>query len=225
MPVNPYFNNYSHAREQDLYNNLVVEAIRMFGFDVIYMPRTVGVIDEVLNEARMHVFDKAFTIEMYLKSADSFAGEGDFLSKFGLQINDQAVLSVAISVFNEIVTSKEPSVPRPLEGDLLFFPFNGKLLKVMHAEHESVFYQNGKLKTFDIKCELLDYSNDRFATGIPAIDTYFDNVKTDNIDNLTDLNNIDPIAKNIFYEDEIDDVLDMSEVDPLDEIISFPRRV
>lgn len=224
MPTNPYFNNYKYAQEQQLYNNLVVEAIRMYGFDVIYMPRNVGEVDEIINEAKMHVFDKAFTIEMYLKSADSFGGEADFLTKFGLQIHDQAVLTVARSVFNEIVSSTDPQLSRPMEGDLIFFPMNGKILKIMHTEHESVFYQNGKLQTYDLKCELLDYSNDRFNTGIADIDTYFDNVKTDQIDNLTDLNIADPIAKNIFFEDEADDVLDMSEVDPLDEIISFPKR-
>ena len=92
----------------------------------------------------------------------------------------------------------------------------------MHVEHESIFYQLGALHVYDLKCELFEYSNERFQTGRDEIDTYFDEYKTESIDNLTDLSSIDPISKNIFFEDEANDILDFSETDPFSEVITNP---
>jgi len=126
---------------------------------------------------------------------DGFQGEGDFLSRFGLQIRDQAVFTVAIRTFERFVTRLDTAKIRPNEGDLVYLPLNNKFFKIMHVEHESVFYQTGSLQVFDLKCELFEYSNERFHTGIEEIDTHFENIDTDQISTLDDLYQKDPIDK------------------------------
>lgn len=222
MATNKIINSYGYGGEVDMFHDLVTEMIESFGIDVVYITRQIGEIDEVFNEARLSVFDVAADIDMYVKTADSFGGEGDFLSKFGLQINDQITFTVGKRQFEKYVTSISPKTNRPLEGDIIWFPFNKKMYKVMHNEHESVFYQHGTLASYDLKCELLEYSGERFRTGRPEIDNYFKDEDYTEADSLEELNLIDETAKNIFFENEADDVLDFSEQSPFEEIITFP---
>lgn len=123
-------------------------------------------------------FKNNYVIEMYVKSFDGFQGEGDFLSKFGVQIRDNAVLSVARRIFSEEVGQYEALV-RPREGDLIFFPLNGKLFEIKFVEHEPHFYQLGAQYFYDLKIELFEYSNERFNTGIKAIDDLEQNMTLD----------------------------------------------
>lgn len=226
MATNPYFRNYNNPNEQNLFDSLVIESIRIYGVDTLYITRSLRSVDEILNEDDLSVYDKTFDIEMYVKTVDGFAGEGDFLSKFGLTIRDQVTFTVAIRTFEKHVTRVFPSLVRPLEGDLVYFPFNGKFFKIMHVEHESVFYQVGSLNVFDLKCELLEYSNERFETGIDLIDHYYDDVNTENqqVSSLDTLFEKDPVAKNIFFEEEGQNIIDFSEVDPFSEVISRPTN-
>jgi hypothetical protein len=225
MATNVFFQNYNrYGNEANLLDDLVIESIRIHGVDVVYLTRTLESVDEILNETDLSVFNAAYEMEMYVKSVDGFAGEGDFLSRFGLTIRDQVTFTVANRTFERYATRKDPSKLRPNEGDLVYFPMNGKFFKIMHVEHESVFYQMGALNVFDLKCELFEYSNERFATGRPEIDTYYDNIKTEGVSTLEELNEIDPIAKNIFFGDEADDILDFSSTDPFSEIIDNPTR-
>jgi hypothetical protein len=94
----------------------------------------------------------------------------------------------------------------------------------MHVEHESVFYQSGALQVFDLKCELFEYSNERFETGVVEIDEFFDPIETTSIDTLQGLLAADPIAKNIYFEEEADDIIDFSEIDPFSETITKPTN-
>jgi hypothetical protein len=161
---------------------------------------------------------------MYVKSVDGFQGEGDFLSKFGLQIRDQVTFTVAVRTFERFVTRDMPMIIRPREGDLVYMPMNKKFFKVTFVEHESVFYQTGALQVFDLKCELYEYSNERFATGISYIDTAFNQYDTSGIDNLANLQEVDPIAKNIFYEEKGNDFIDFTEINPFEETITLPTN-
>lgn len=223
MATNTFFNSYNkHGNEQNLVEDLTIEAIRIYGVDTVYLTRSLQAVDNILNEDDLSIFDTAYEMEMYVKSVDGFGGEGDFLSKFGLQIRDQVTFTVANRTFERYATRLNPEKIRPLEGDLIYFPMNNKFFKIMHVEHESVFYQLGSLQVFDIKCELFEYSNERFQTGRDEIDTYYDGYKTEGVDNITDLNTFDPISKNIFFESEANDILDLSEIDPFSETITDP---
>jgi len=225
MATNVFFQNYNtHGNQSQLLDDLVIESIRIYGVDTVYLTRSLENVDEILNETDLSVFNAAYEMEMYVKSVDGFAGEGDFLGKLGLTIRDQVTFTVAMRTFERYATRKDPSKVRPNEGDLIFFPMNQKFFKIMHVEHESVFYQMGQLYVFDLQCELFEYSNERFETGREDVDTYYDDIKTEGVSTLEELNQIDPIAKNIFFGDEADDILDFSTTDPFSETIDNPTR-
>ena len=96
MATNPYFNHYGkNTSEQRLIENLMIESIQTYGIDVQYCPRTIVNEDLLLGEDTISAYNSAHTIEMYIKSVDGFEGDGDFVSKFGLQIKDQITFTVA----------------------------------------------------------------------------------------------------------------------------------
>lgn len=222
MSTNVFFQNYGYFNEQQLIDDLVIESIQIYGVDSVYLTRSLIAEDQILNEDDMSIFDSAYDMEMYVKNVDGFEGEGDFLSRFGLQIRDQVTFTVAIRTFEKNVTRHQTDKVRPLEGDLLYVPMNEKFFKVMHVEHESVFYQTGALQVFDLKCELFEYSNERFETGRPLIDNFYADIETDGINDLSSLNDNDPIAKNIFFEEEGNDIIDFTEINPFEETITNP---
>jgi hypothetical protein len=183
-------------------------------------------VDRILNEDDMPLYEKYYEFETYVRNVDSFEGEGDFLSKFGLQIRDQMTLTVAIRTFERFVTRNDQEKIRPLEGDIIWLPLNQKMYEIKFVEHESVFYQSGSLQVYDMRCELLEYSNQRFDTGRPEIDQYFDDMTTvmtanTGVNTLTKLANTDPIADNLFFEQEADGIIDFSEIDPFSENITI----
>ena len=106
---------------------------------------------------------------MYIKNIEGFAGEGDFLSKFNIQIRDQVTFSIARRVFEHEVGIYEGSI-RPNEGDLIYLPLNRKLFEIKFVEHEAIFYQLGSLQLYDLKCELFEYNNEFIQTGIDNVD-------------------------------------------------------
>jgi hypothetical protein len=107
---------------------------------------------------------------MYIKSIDGFEGEGDFISKFGLQIKDQITFTVARRRWAELNVQGEGRADAPAEGDLIYFPTTGSLFQVMFVEDESIFYQTGGLQVYDILCEMFFYSDQSLNTGIEVID-------------------------------------------------------
>jgi len=172
LPTNFYFNNFQSSQEQLLIENLVIESIRIYGHDLYYLPRTRVNFDSLYTEDDLSTFDTSFMIEMYIKNVEGFGGEGDFLSKFNLQIRDSITFCVARRVFNEEIGNIE-ALDRPREGDLIYFPLNNKIFEIKFVEHEAIFYQLGSLQMYEIQCELFEYSNERFNTGISDIDDLY----------------------------------------------------
>ena len=176
--TNFYFNNFQASNEQGIIEDLIIESIKIYGQDMYYLPRRFANLDPVYTEDSTSFYDRAYPIELYIKSVDGFAGDGDFLSKFGLEIRDRVTFTMARRIFSDEVGSNEGTT-RPLEGDVIYFPLNKKLFKIMFVEHEAIFYQLGSLQTFDIICELFEYSNETFSTGIPEIDILTDKYESD----------------------------------------------
>lgn len=170
MTTNVFFNNYEATGEQRLIEDLIVESIRIYGQEVYYIPRTTVDLDEILNEDALREYDRAILIEMYIKNIEGFGGQGDFLSKFSIEINDSITFTVARKSFTEDISGVVPAIIRPREGDLVYFPLNGKIFEIKFVEHEAIFYQIGSLQTYDIRCELFEYSNEVFHTGVASID-------------------------------------------------------
>lgn len=232
MATNVFFNNYGNFNEQNLIDDLVIESIKVYGVDVIYVKRSFGAIDKVFNEDDLPIYDETFEFEAYVKNVDGFEGEGDFLSKFGLQIRDTITFTVANRTFERFVTREVTDMIRPREGDLIYFPLSEKMYEIKFVEHEGIFYQTGTLQTYDMRCELIEYSGQRFQTGRVPIDTYFDPIDTTDTTTLQALANTtgdqfgvtdgaDNLARNYTFETEGDNILDFSETDPFSENINI----
>lgn len=169
MATNALFNHTSVAVEQNLVEDLIIEAIQIYGHDVYYLPKTTTNLDTFFGEdAGTTAYNSAHLIEMYVKNVEGFEGQGNFLQQFGLQIEDQVTFTVANSVFESTISG----LPRPQEGDLIYFPLVSGIYEIQFVEHESIFYQMGNLTVYDLQCEVFAYSNQTFNTGVSVIDNY-----------------------------------------------------
>jgi|TARA_A100001391_G_scaffold174276_2_gene136660 hypothetical protein len=273
MTTNKYFSNFTYGREQDTQDDLIVESIKIYGQDVKYMPRTLVKEDDLFGEDILSKFETAVDLEMYIKNTTGFEGEGDFLSKFGLEIRDQVTFTMARKRWDQITTEKiidevgfnyqietantgaysnshslmletgsangySISSSRPNEGDLIFFPLNEKLYEIKFVEHEEIFYPHGKLYTYDLTCELFQYSSQQLDTGNTAIDSLelsysadqlFYQFTLENGDTLTGedgdyivqeyrLETTDNAANNEFFTQQSLDFIDFSETNPFSEV-------
>ena len=227
MATNVYFRNYDNFNEQNLIDDLVIESIQVYGIDIDYISGEFNKDrDVIFNENDTPLYDEMYEFEVYVKNVDGFEGEGDFMSRFGLEIRDTVTFAVAIRTFERHVTRKDAEKIRPKENDIIWMPLNQKMYRITYVEHESVFYQSGALQVYDMKCELMEYSNERFDTGRYEIDHYFDDVTTvmtgnNAVTTLTQLANTDQISQNFDFESTADDILDFSEIDPFSESISI----
>lgn len=169
MATNFFFNNFQASQEQYLLENLIIEAIKIYGHDTYYIPRKLNKYDSVYGADDQSSYENAFPIEMYIKSVDGFTGDGDFLSKFGVEIRNQVTFSVARRIFSEEVADTTAQT-RPNEGDLIYFPLNGKCFQIKYVNKFEMFYQLGALQTWELVCELFEYAGERLNTGIENID-------------------------------------------------------
>ena len=245
MASSTFFNNYQSTMEQQLIEDLVTESIRIYGMDVYYIPRTIVSRDDIFQEDDMSEYNSAFLIEMYIKNIDGFSGDGDFLSKFNIEIRDTITFSVSRRTFyDEVAISNPETLERPREGDLIYFPLNKKAFKITFVEHESIFYQLGSLQLWDLKCELFEYSNERLNTGIEEIDRieWEVAISADPLAILTHNReflvtedgssilqapysgsatdpgvDIDPFAQNQEFEQVGDGIIDFTQIDPFSE--------
>ena len=169
MATNKFFRHQVKS-EQNLVEDITIEAIRMYGHDVIYIPRTLVNRDFLFGEDTISKFEQGINIEMYISSVDGFEGEGDFASKFGIQIKDTVEFIVSKKTFQKNL-SHETTINRPREGDLIYLPLSKGLFEIKFVEHENPFYQLGKLYTYKLSCELFEYSQEDFDTGFTDVDS------------------------------------------------------
>ena len=94
MARNVYFSQAVKS-EQSLYEDLVIESLKIYGQDCFYLPRTIVTRDDVLGEASNSKFDDAYIIEAYIEGTEGFEGSGDLYSKFGLEIRDEATFIIS----------------------------------------------------------------------------------------------------------------------------------
>lgn len=179
--TNVYF-SHGTRNEQYLVEDLIIESLRMYGNEVFYIPRTLVSKDEILGEDRLSEFKTAFPIEMYFENIDNFAGQGAFIQKFGLMVEQSATLVVARRRWDQFVgTYGVTTLPnRPNEGDLIYFPLSKGLFEIKFVQHQDPFYQLGKLYVYKLQVELFQYSSEHIDTGVKAIDN-FETLKTFNV--------------------------------------------
>lgn len=212
MATNFYFNNFQSTGEQDLLEDLIIEAIQIYGEDMYYIPRKIGNFDKLYTADDQSVYDQTYLIEMYIKSVDGFSGDGNFMSKFGVEIRDQVVFSAAQRVFNQEI-GVYTGAPRPNEGDLIYFPLNKKCFQIKYVNKFEMFYQLGSLQTWEMTCELFEYSNEIINTGIAEIDRAEVQLST----NVLDYSLMDELANYLTDEDDnylVTDAWNIEKIDP-----------
>jgi len=171
MPRNVYFSQAVRS-EQNLYEDLVIESLKIFGQDVYYIPRTIVNRDNILGEDPASKFDDAYLIEAYIENTDGFEGAGDLYSKFGLEIRDEATFIISRRQWEKgigIFSSNEVD-PRPQEGDVIFLPMTNSFFEISYVEDDQPFYQLSNLPVYRLQCSLFEYSDEDFDTGVEEID-------------------------------------------------------
>ena len=174
MAKNPYF--LDNTSEQRLVEDLTSETIRAMGRDVYYIPRVLFNKDILFGEDTISKFKGSFKIEMYVNSVNGFEGQGDIISKFGIEIKDRVELVVSNKRFTEIIGRVNSDIPKPREGDLIYFPLSDTLFEINFVEHENPFYPLGKRYTYVLSCEAFTYSHEDFDTD----QSFIDDVQTEN---------------------------------------------
>jgi hypothetical protein len=155
--------------EQRLHEDLIIEAIQIYGHDCVYLPKETTNLDTFFGEdAGTTTYKDAYEIEMYVKNVESFEGEGSFMQQFGLEIRDQTTFTIARKRFDEL----ETNLNQPKEGDLIWFPLLNAMFKIQFVDVESIFYQLGHLPVYDLQCELFDFQNEIFETPIEEINEF-----------------------------------------------------
>ena len=158
---NIYFSAGARS-EQNLYEDLIIESIKIYGQDLYYMPRDLVNVDPVFREDPVSKFNSNYLLEMYVDNIDGFDGEGDLFTKFGVEIRDQVTFTVSKRRWQQTVMRYDNEITGtwPFEGDLVFTPFSKKLFQIMHVEHEQPFYQLNNLPVFKLQCELFEYNDE-----------------------------------------------------------------
>jgi len=171
MPRNVYFSQAVRS-EQNLYEDLVIESLKIFGQDVYYIPRTLVERDNILGEDPVSSFDDAYLVEAYIENQDGFEGAGDLYQKFGLEIRDEANFIISKRSWERLVGlyNNTLGTVRPQEGDIIFLPLSNSFFEITFVEHEQPFYQLSNLPVYKLTCSLFEYSDEKFDTDIAAID-------------------------------------------------------
>ena len=171
MATNHYFSQKVKS-EQNLYEDIIIESLKIYGQDVYYLPRDIINEDKILGEDVPSRFNSAYKVEMYIENTEGFDGEGDLFTKFGVEIRDQATFVVARKRWTQTVARYDNEIQgiRPLEGDVIYLPLSNSMFQIMAVEHEQPFYQLSNLPTYKLRCELFEYSDENLDTGIDVID-------------------------------------------------------
>ena len=171
MPTNVYFDTGTRP-EQNLYEDLMVEQLRIYGQDVFYIPRQLVKEDTLFGEDTLSKFGDAYLIEMYFENIEGYEGEKEIMSKFGLQMQEDVTFVVARRRFEQLVSHDANLIvkTRPNEGDLIYFSKVKKMFEITFVDHDDPFYQVHNIPAFKLKCKTFEYSSEDIDTGIAEID-------------------------------------------------------
>jgi hypothetical protein len=162
--------------------NLILEKLQHEAIQIhstpgmFYIPRNLFAEDKILGEDRLSTYEHAYPVDLYVESFDGFTGQNAFASKFGLQIDSQAVFQISklgwANAVGKYGTSILPN--RPSEGDLIYADFSKGLFEIKFVDHQAPFYQLGQFYTYKLNVELFVYSSERMNTDTPEINEFED---------------------------------------------------
>lgn len=158
--------NYNITRpqnEQDLVEELIIEAIQAKGQDVNYIFREKINEDLVLGEDTSSKFTEYVVIEMYLDLVTQYNGDGDIFSGFGMSYSDHAEFLVSSRRCKE--EFERYGLMRPREGDLIYMPTSDTIWEISKVKEDHQYYQLGKNYQYRIITNIFQYSDEEIETG------------------------------------------------------------
>ena len=175
MATNFYFQSGipgGRSSEQLLMEDIIIECLKIYGFDTYYIPRVAVNEDDILGEDVLNRYSSAYPLEMYMQNVTGFEGDGDLLTKFGVEFRDTATFIVSRRRWDEVIARSGDAVltTRPAEGDIVYFPLTKAFFEIKRVESTDPFFQVGKLYVYKLQCELMQYSSEVFETGVSEID-------------------------------------------------------
>jgi hypothetical protein len=174
-PLNPYFLQGASS-EQRLVQDLINEQLKMYGQDVVYMPRQLINEKTIIKEVVVSKFDDSFRIEAYISNFNGFGAQGDILSKFGVKTSDELTLIISKERYEDFISpflTNDPNIQvstRPQEGDLIYLPLDNGLFEIKYVEGKVPFYQLNNLYVYELRCEIFRYEDEIIDTGIDEVD-------------------------------------------------------
>ena len=217
MARNRFFNQYTPVKqEQSLVEDLIIESIKIYGIDGYYLPRTHVNLDKIYGEDASMLFDDALEMELYVKSFDGFMGQEDFMAKFGLQVDESVTFVISQKRFtqslktsiiteysynmltedgdellsnrNDVSEYDYETIVRPREGDMIWIPMFASMYEIKFTQNIENFFQLGKLYTYELRCDRIEYSSERINTDVTEIDAIEDqySLSTANNEKLLD---------------------------------------
>ena len=204
--ISPYFKHTNKVSEQDLINDLSRETVYLRGQDFSYIPRDSSDADTLFGEDVKSTFTAAVTLEMICTNMTGFDGEGDFFSRYGLDIRDEANFEIHKGRFTEVVTAVYPEIERPREGDLIYYAMASTILEITFVEPEKPFYTRGVQTMWNLTLKKFEYNHDEMSSGIPAVDDikntvdYGDDSESiqEESDTIIDFDESDPFSNNTY---------------------------
>ena len=182
MALNPFFLQGSQS-EQRLVQDLINEQLKIYGVEVIYLPRRIVNKDSIFTEIESSKFSDNFAIEAYVNTFAGYGGAGDIMTKFGMSLKDELIVTISKERFEDFISPFLQGLPegeievatRPSEGDLIYFPLGKRIFEIKFVEHEKPFYQLGKNYVYELRCELFELEDemggwDQVSTTTEAID-------------------------------------------------------
>src|SRR6056300_847834 len=175
MATNHYFqggNGIGNDSEKRLHEDLIIEGLKIYGFDCYYLPRTLVNRDLILGEDTLSKFDDSYLLEMYMETTEGFAGQQELINKFGLEIREDTTFMISKRRFNEKVDSLHNLIAdgRPNEGDIIYMPLMNSFFEILFVEDQEPFFQLGQLPVYKLRVTRWEYSSERLDTGITDID-------------------------------------------------------
>ena len=175
MGVNHYFQGgqgIGNQSEKRLYEDLIIEGLKIYGNDVYYLPRTLVNRDLILGEDTNSRFDDSYLIEMYMESTEGFAGQQELITKFGLEIREDTTFMVSKRTWDEKVANNANLIAtgRPNEGDIIYMPLMNSFFEILFVEDQEPFFQLGNLPVYKLRVTRWEYSGEELNTNITDID-------------------------------------------------------
>ena len=167
MALNPFFLQGSQS-EQRLVQDLINEQLKIYGVEVIYLPRRIVNKDSIFTEIQSSSFRDNFSIEAYVNTYEGYGGAGDIMTKFGMSLKDELIVTISKERFEDFISPFLEQLPeneievtsRPSEGDLIYFPLGNRIFEIKFVEHEKPFYQLGKNYVYELRCELFELEDE-----------------------------------------------------------------